>query len=175
MTSFDIFVVVRWHVLDLVGKFLGVKSLLIFMIANPVNDSTAFHAALCASHLFSAEEIDAILDLRSSSGMLNWGFLCGVGSINQDWWMRLLWQNAICGQLEEDEGDEDDGQQQDDDAHLGAVGGTGVLNRESEEWQDRLQRMKERLDRMDGTTQDHEWLLVAHSVSTDAQRNRCQM
>ena len=137
-------------------------------MANPVNVSTASRPALHVSSLFSAEEIDAILDLRSSSGVLNWRFLCGVGSINQDRWMRLLWQNASCGQFEEDEGDEDDGQQQDDDAHLGVVGGGGVLNRESEEWQ----RMEERLDRMTGTAQDHERLLVAHSVSTDAQRNR---
>ena len=142
------------------------------MMANPVNVSTASRAALRASRLFSAEEIDAILDLRSSSGVLNWRFLCGVGSINQDRWMRLLRQNAICGQFEEDEGDEDAGQQRDDDAHLGAVGGTGVLNRESEEWPDRMQRMEERLDRMEGTAQEHERLLVAHSVSIDAQRNR---
>ena len=142
-----------------------------FMMANPVNVSTASRAALPASRLFSAEEIDAILDLRSSSGVLNWRFLCGVGSINQDRWMRLLRQNAICGQFEEDEGDEDAGRQPDDDAYLGAVGGTGVLNRESEEWQDRMQRMEERLDRMEGTAQEHERLLVAHSVSIDAQRN----
>ena len=166
------FVVVCCYVLDLVGKFLVVESLYIFMMANPVYVSTASRAALRASRLFSAEEIDAILDLRSSSGVLNWRFLCGVGSINQDRWMRLLRQNAICGQFEEDEGDEDAGQQRDDDAHLGAVGGTGVLNRESEEWQDRMQRMEERLDRMEGTAQEHERLLVAHSVSIDAQRNR---
>ena len=171
-TSFDIFVVVCCYVLDLVGKFLVVESLSIFMMSNPVNVSTASRAALRASRLFSAEEIDAILDLRSSSGVLNWTFLCGVGSINQDRWMRLLRQNAICGQFEEDEGDEDDGRQQDDDVHLGAVGGTGVLNRESEEWQDRMQRMEERLDRMEGTAQEHERLLVAHSVSIDTQRNR---
>ena len=100
-TSFDIFVVVCCYVLDLVGKFLVVESLSIFMMSNPVNVSTASRAALRASRLFSAEEIDAILDLRSSSGVLNWTFLCGVGSINQDRWMRLLRQNAICGQFEE--------------------------------------------------------------------------
>ena len=60
---------------------------------------------------------------------------------------------------------------QDDDAHLRAVGGAGVLNREAEGWQDRLQRMEEWLDRMEGTAQDHEQLLIAHSVSIDAQRN----
>ena len=35
-----------------------------------------------------------------------------------------------------------------------------------------MQRMEEGLDRMEGTAQEHERLLVAHSVSIDAQRNR---
>lgn len=145
-------------------------------MANPVDVSKASRAALRASRLFSAEEIDTILDLRGPSGSLNWRFLVSIGLIDMEKWLSLLRRNLICGVFEEmdedfslDEEEELPGPAVTLPSSQGASGGIGGLVDGSVGWRN---RMEERLAKMEGTAQAHEQLLVAHSRNINTQQTR---